>query len=144
MCATRLARRVSSSSRIYVLYGDCGMGGLLDKVLREEGNVERIPGPQCFSFFSGNETFAGASEDEISTFHLTDFFCRHFDRFVWQALGLDRRADMVDFELATTRRSSSCHSARTVRWRRKHERSRAGSGWSTSTGSVAMATSRWS
>ncbi|MGI9419758.1 MAG: DUF1638 domain-containing protein [Geminicoccaceae bacterium] len=86
--------------KIYVLYGDCGTGGLLDQVLDEEGGIERIPGPHCFSFFMGNEAFAEAAEDDISTFFLTDYFCRHFEKFVWQALGLDRRADMADFVFA--------------------------------------------
>ena len=83
--------------KIYVLYGDCGTGGLLDKVLAEEGDIERIPGPHCFSFFRGNAAFAKAADDEITTFYLTDYFCRHFETFVWKALGLDRREDMVDF-----------------------------------------------
>ncbi len=83
--------------KIFVLYGDCGTGGFLDKVLEEEGNIERIPGPHCFSFFRGNETFAKSAEDEITTFYLTDYFCRHFEKFVWEALGLDRRDDMVAF-----------------------------------------------
>lgn len=83
--------------KIYVLYGDCGTGGQLDAVLEEEGGIERIPGPHCFSFFAGNEAFAEAAEDEIATFYLTDYFCRHFDTFVWKALGLDRREDMKDF-----------------------------------------------
>ena len=83
--------------KIYVLYGDCGTGGLLDKVLAEEGDIERIAGPHCFSFFRGNETFSRSAEDEITTFYLTDYFCRHFEKFVWEALGLDRRPDMVDF-----------------------------------------------
>lgn len=83
--------------KIYVLYGDCGTGGLLDQVLAEEGGIERIPGPHCFSFFTGNERFAASAEDDIATFYLTDYFCRHFEKFVWEALGLDRRADMADF-----------------------------------------------
>ena len=84
-------------ARIYVLYGDCGTGGLLDQVLEEEGGIERIAGPHCFSFFAGNEAFAAAAEDDMTTFFLTDYFCRHFEKFVWQAVGLDRRADMVSF-----------------------------------------------
>ena len=84
-------------AKIYVLYGDCGTGGLLDQVLEEEGGIERIPGPHCFSFYAGNEAFAAAAEDDMTTFFLTDYFCRHFDKFVWQAVGLDRRADMVPF-----------------------------------------------
>lgn len=83
--------------KIYVLYGDCGTGGLLDQVLAEEGGIERIPGPHCFSFFTGNERFAAHAEDDIKTFYLTDYFCRHFEKFVWEALGLDRRADMAEF-----------------------------------------------
>jgi hypothetical protein len=83
--------------KIYVLYGDCGTGGLLDRVLEEEGGVERIPGPHCFSFFAGNMDFAKRAENEITTFYLTDFFCRHFESIVWKAIGLDRRADMVSF-----------------------------------------------
>ena len=87
----------SRYKKIFVLYGDCGTGGLLDKVLEEEGDVERIPGPHCFSFFRGNEAFSRLMEDEIGSFYLTDFFCRHFETFVWEALGLDRRDDMAAF-----------------------------------------------
>ena len=83
--------------RIYVLYGDCGTGGLLDQVLEEEGGIERIGGPHCFSFFLGNDEFAATAERDMTTFYLTDFFCRHFDTLVWQAFGLDRRPDMVSF-----------------------------------------------
>ena len=90
--------------KTYVLYGDCGTGGLLDQVLAEEGNVERIEGPHCFSFFAGNEAFAAHAADDVTTFYLTDFFCRHFEKFVWQALGLDRRSDMVDFVFANYRK----------------------------------------
>lgn len=90
--------------KIYVLYGDCGTGGELDQVLAEEGNVERIPGPHCFSFLAGNEAFAATSEDDLTTFFLTDYFCRHFEKFVWQAIGLDRRADMVQFVFGNYRK----------------------------------------
>ena len=83
--------------KIYVVYGDCGTGGLLDRVLEEEGGIERIGGPHCFSFFAGNAAFEAAADINMTTFFLTDFFCRHFDKFVWQAIGLDRRADMVSF-----------------------------------------------
>ena len=51
---------------IFVLYGDCGTGGLLDKLLAEEG-VERIDGPHCYAFFSGNDAFAAKAEDEFTT-----------------------------------------------------------------------------
>lgn len=82
--------------RICVLYGDCGTSGALDRVLAEEG-AERIAGPHCFSFFTGNERFAAEAEgDGVTTFYLTDFFVRHFDRLVWEGLGLDRHPELRD------------------------------------------------
>ncbi len=98
----RLAR--GKYTKIYVLYGDCGTGGLLNRVLEEEGRVERIEGPHCFSFFAGNAAFAAAAEDDLTTFFLTNYFCRHFEMFVWQAIGLDRRADMVQFVFGNYRK----------------------------------------
>jgi len=82
--------------KIYVMYGDCGTWGQVDAVCREEG-AERIEGPHCFSFLMGNKDFDQYTENDITTFYLTDFFCRYFDKFVWESLGLDRREDMVDF-----------------------------------------------
>jgi len=84
-------------AKVLVLYGDCGTGGALDRVLDQEQGVERIPGPHCFSFFWGNAAFAQYCQDEITTFFLTDFFCRHFETFVWSAYGLDRHESMVEF-----------------------------------------------
>ena len=79
---------------IYVVYGDCGTGGLLDAMLAEEG-VERINGPHCYAFFSGNATFAKVAEDEITAFYLTDYLARHFDKLMWQGLGLDRHPELL-------------------------------------------------
>ena len=101
---TKIEDARTKYEKIYVLYGDCGTGGELDQVLAQEGNVERIPGPHCFSFFAGNEAFAANSEDDLTTFFLTDYFCRHFEKFVWQAIGLDRRADMVQFVFGNYRK----------------------------------------
>ena len=80
--------------RMLVLYGDCGTGGLLDKVLEEEG-VQRIDGPHCYSFFSGNDVFADRHADDIATFFLTDYLARHFDHLVWQGLGLDHHPELL-------------------------------------------------
>lgn len=82
--------------KIIVVYGDCGTGGDLDRVLAEEGGIERIPGPHCFSFFAGNAAFEDRAEDDMTSFFLTDYFCRHFETFVWEALGLDRHPSMVE------------------------------------------------
>ena len=42
---------------IFVAYGDCGTGGLLDAMLSEEG-VERIGGNHCYEFFAGTVNFS--------------------------------------------------------------------------------------
>ncbi len=94
--ASKIRQNKSKYKNIYVMYGDCGTGGDLDRVLEREG-ATRIPGPHCFSFFAGNDRYEHWGENDITTFYLTDFFCEHFDKFVWQALGLDRRDDMVEF-----------------------------------------------
>ena len=79
---------------IFVLYGDCGTGGLLDKLLAEEG-VERIDGPHCYAFFSGNAAFAAKAGDEFTAFYLTDYLARHFDKLIWSGLGLDRHPELL-------------------------------------------------
>ena len=43
---------------IFVAYADCGTGGLLDAVLREEG-IERIPGAHCYEFFATSSGVRG-------------------------------------------------------------------------------------
>lgn len=75
--------------RIFVLYGDCGTGGMLDAVLAEE-KVERIPGPHCYQFYAGTADFEAMHEAEPGTFYLTDYLTRHFDRLIIAGLGLDR------------------------------------------------------
>ena len=72
---------------------DCGTGGLLDEVLREEG-VERIPGAHCYEFFATAPVFAALAEAEPGTFYLTDFLLRHFERLVIRGLGLDRHPEL--------------------------------------------------
>jgi hypothetical protein len=78
---------------IFVAYADCGTGGLLDAVLREEG-VERIPGAHCYEFFATGPVFAELAAAEVGTFYLTDFLLRHFDRLVIRGLGLDRHPEL--------------------------------------------------
>ena len=80
--------------KIFVLYGDCGTGGALDKVLQEE-HVERIAGPHCYAFFSGVEPFIAEAEANPSCFYLTDYLVRHFDRLIIQGLGLDRHPELL-------------------------------------------------
>ncbi|MBM3571559.1 MAG: DUF1638 domain-containing protein, partial [Alphaproteobacteria bacterium] len=79
---------------IVVLYGDCGTGGELDRVLAEE-KVERIAGPHCYQFYAGAETFAALHDAEPGTFYLTDYLVRHFDRLIIAGLGLDRYPQLL-------------------------------------------------
>ena len=53
----RSARSARAIAQIFVAYGDCGTGGLLDAVLAEEG-VERLPGAHCYEFFATPQIFA--------------------------------------------------------------------------------------
>jgi hypothetical protein len=78
---------------IFVAYADCGTGGLLDEVLREEG-IDRIPGAHCYEFFATGPVFAALAEAEPGTFYLTDFLLRHFERLVIRGLGLDRHPEL--------------------------------------------------
>ena len=79
---------------IFVLYGDCGTGGMLDSLLAEEG-VERIDGPHCYSFFSGNAGFARHADDDVTSFFLTDYLAKYFDKLIWAGLGLDRHPELL-------------------------------------------------
>ena len=81
-------------ARIFVLYGDCGTGGELDKLIEEEG-VTRIPGPHCYEFFMGREEFEETHADEPGCFYLTDYLARHFDRVILKGLGLDRFPELL-------------------------------------------------
>lgn len=89
--AIGVARR-AGFDRIFVAYAECGTGGALDRVLERE-NVDRIAGPHCYSFFSGNDDFANRGDD-VTSFFLTDFLARQFDAFVTEPLGLDRHPEL--------------------------------------------------
>jgi hypothetical protein len=80
---------------IFVLYADCGTGGLLQEKCKALG-VEMIAGPHCYSFFEGNDAFAAHAETEFTAFYLTDFLVRQFEAFVWRPMGLDRHPALRD------------------------------------------------
>jgi hypothetical protein len=93
----------SSYDEILCLYGDCGTGGELDRVLEEEG-VRRIDGAHCYAFYAGDEAFSRLSEEEPGTFYLTDFLVRHFDALIIRGLGLDRFPQLRDDYFGNYRR----------------------------------------
>ncbi|MDP2087296.1 MAG: DUF1638 domain-containing protein [Gemmobacter sp.] len=78
--------------RVFVVYADCGTGGLLQARCAELG-VEMVEGPHCYAFFEGLERFAAL--DEIDAFYLTDFLVRQFDAFVWRPMGFDRHPELI-------------------------------------------------
>ena len=80
---------------VFVVYADCGTGGLL-KVACDRLGVEMVEGPHCYAFFEGNAKFAAAADEEFSAFYLTDFLVRQFDAFVWKPMGLDRHPELRD------------------------------------------------
>ncbi len=80
---------------IFVVYADCGTGGLLQARCDELG-VQMAEGPHCYSFFEGNDVFAAHADTEFTSFYLTDFLVRQFDSFVWKPMGLDRHPQLRD------------------------------------------------
>ncbi|HEX6845034.1 MAG TPA: DUF1638 domain-containing protein [Actinomycetota bacterium] len=73
--------------RIVVVYGDCGTGGRLDRVLERYPAV-RPAGVHCFQWYAGRlyERF----HDDIGIYFLTDWLVTNWDRAVIGGLGLDR------------------------------------------------------
>jgi hypothetical protein len=80
---------------VFVVYADCGTGGLLQAACDRLG-VEMVEGPHCYAFFEGNAAFAARAEEEFTAFYLTDFLVRQFDAFVWKPMGLDRHPELRD------------------------------------------------
>jgi hypothetical protein len=106
---------------LFVAYADCGTGGRLDAVLREEG-VERLPGAHCYEAFATAPVFAALADAEPGTFYLTDFLVRHFDRLVIEGLGLDRHPELAQVYFKHYRRV--VHLAQTAS-REREQRARA-------------------
>jgi Protein of unknown function (DUF1638) len=99
----RIRARRAGYDRVFVAYADCGTGGMLDRVLEEEG-VERLPGAHCYEFFAGRPEFAKMTDEEPATFFVTDFLARNFDRLVIKGLGLDRHPELLEQYFGNYRR----------------------------------------
>jgi hypothetical protein len=91
----KIRRHRAEYEEILCLYGDCGTGGELDRMLAEEG-VARIGGPHCYAFYAGEAAYDALVEEELGTFFLTDFLARHFETLVYQGLGIDRHPELRD------------------------------------------------
>lgn len=86
--------RAEGYRRIFIGYAECGTRGELDKICAEEG-IERIGGPHCYAFFSGNDAFAGIIDTEFTAFYLTDLITRQFEAFVIEPLKLDKHPELI-------------------------------------------------
>ena len=91
----RILQASGRYGRVLVGYADCGTGGQLDRMLARHG-VERLPGAHCYEFFAGAGLFAELHEADPGTFYLTDYLARHFDRLIWEGLGMDRWPQLRD------------------------------------------------
>ncbi|BAN03884.1 virulence factor [Ilumatobacter coccineus] len=80
--------------QIFIGYADCGTGGLLAQVCDEEG-VEMLAGAHCYQFFATAPRFDELQDHEIGSFYLTDFLVKHFDRLVWQGLGIEQHPELL-------------------------------------------------
>ncbi len=91
-------RRIEAAGTGYapvvVVYGDCGTGGGLDRLLRARGWLG-LAGPHCYASFAGQPEFAAMMQDEPGTFFLTDYLAGSFDHLVWEGLGLDRYPELA-------------------------------------------------
>lgn len=74
--------------KVVVVYGDCGTFGALDRVLERFGAV-RTEGPHCYEMFGGAE-LAAEADRRLSTFFLTDWLVRNWERAVVDGLGIGR------------------------------------------------------
>ena len=93
--AAAVTSRRDAYDAVYVVYADCGTGGLLQARCDALG-VEMVPGPHCYSFFDGNDAFAARADVEFTAFFLTDFLVRQFEAFVVRPMGLDRHPELRD------------------------------------------------
>jgi hypothetical protein len=91
----QLREKRANYATVFIAYADCGTGGMLDALLREEGGLERLPGAHCYEFFAGSCVFNALQDAEPGTFYLTDFLLRHYDRLVTRGLGLDRHPELA-------------------------------------------------
>ena len=94
-------RLLLPNHRVLVVYGDCGTGGMLDKLLARYG-VERLAGAHCYEIYGG-DVFWNAVRQEPGTFFLTDFMVRSFARLERQ-MGIDAHPELVSMYFGNYRR----------------------------------------
>ena len=65
---------------------------------------ERIQGPHCYAFYSGQEDFAEMMEAEPASFFLTDYLARHFETLILKGMGIDKHPELEEMMFGNYRR----------------------------------------
>ena len=89
--------------RVFLGYADCGTAGDIDR-LCAEFQIKRLPGSHCYEFYLGPGSFDRLHDEEPGTFYLTDYLAKHFDRLVFEILGIDDHPELFDLYFANYRR----------------------------------------
>jgi hypothetical protein len=89
-----LGRLRDRHDRVVVVYGDCGTGGALDRVLERRGS-ERPSGPHCYEQLAGRD-YERLVAEQPGTYFLTPWLVRNWERAVVRGLGLDRHPELRD------------------------------------------------
>jgi hypothetical protein len=92
--SSRIKQAKQKYKRLFVIYGDCGTSGTLDKLLAAEG-IQRVPGPHCYEMYADG-TFEQLMDEQPGTFFLTDYLVGSFDHLVLEGLGIDRNPRLRD------------------------------------------------
>jgi len=95
----KLATYASEYDHVFVAFGDCGTGGMLDKVL-DKYNIQRLSGAHCYEFYSGSENFSAMAEQELGTFYLTDYLAKHFEQLIMEGMGLNKHPQLIEMMFA--------------------------------------------
>lgn len=88
----RIRQARQEYERVVVVYGDCGTGGLLDRMLEQEG-VQRVTGPHCYEMYA-NGAFDQLMAEAPGTFFLTDYLLISFDHLVLEGLGIVKHPEL--------------------------------------------------
>jgi hypothetical protein len=91
---TKLATLTQKFDKVVVVYGDCGTGGALDKVLEKYPAV-RPAGVHCYQWFL-QEDPQDIVDNRTATYFLTDWLIKNWDVAVMKGLGLDRFPHLKD------------------------------------------------
>lgn len=86
--------RAEGFERIYIGYAECGTQGEVDKICEAEG-IARLPGPHCYAFYTGVDKFMATSENDITSFYLTDLIARQFEAFIIEPMKLDKHPELI-------------------------------------------------